>query len=99
MVRALSFHTSTGSSIRLLLLRSDPQHPAELDPELWRTPTRALHPYIRWWWPGSAVTGEQLHTELRSIRDAGFAGVEIQTLTIGLSHRHLLNLQITGDFL
>lgn len=56
---------------------------------LWSNPPRALHPYIRWWWPGNAVQSPELRRELRSMHQAGFGGVEVQTLTIGLSQQHL----------
>jgi len=59
------------------------------DWSLWQSPPRALHPYIRWWWPGNAVQAQELRAELHSMHAAGFGGVEIQTLTIGLSQRHL----------
>ena len=55
----------------------------------WQNPPRSMHPYIRWWWPGNAVQAGQLRAELRSMYAAGFGGVEIQTLTIGLSQEHL----------
>jgi hypothetical protein len=44
---------------------------------------------MRWWWPGNAVEREELRDELRSLYEAGYGGVEIQTLTIGLSQAHL----------
>jgi len=56
----------------------------------WQDPPRSMHPYIRWWWPGNAVDADQLRAELQSIYDAGFGGVELQTLTIGLPYRHLV---------
>lgn len=55
----------------------------------WQHPPRAMHPYVRWWWPGNAVEADELRAELKSIHDAGFGGVELQTLTIGMRSRHL----------
>jgi hypothetical protein len=55
----------------------------------WRNPPRAMHPQIRWWWPGNAVTRGELLAELNSIYQAGFGSVELQTLTIGLTEGHL----------
>lgn len=55
----------------------------------WQDPPRSMHPYIRWWWPGNAVDTDQLRAELQSLYDAGYGGVELQTLTIGLPYSHL----------
>ena len=55
----------------------------------WQDPPRSMHPYIRWWWPGNAVEADELRAELQSIYDAGYGGVELQTLTIGLPVNHL----------
>lgn len=86
--------------IRLLLLQrsaSDVISPADAiadsssrwDWAQWRNPPRQLHPMIRWWWPGNAVESDELRRELLSLYEAGFGGVEIQTLTIGMSQTHL----------
>lgn len=42
-------------------------------------------PYTRWWWPGNDVTKEELRREVRLFTKNGFAGVEIQPLTVGLN--------------
>ena len=55
----------------------------------WRDPSRQMHPMMRWWWPGNAVEREELRRELLSLHEAGYGGVEIQTLTIGMSQTHL----------
>ena len=85
--------------IRLLLLQqaavdnspgdsvADPAD--DWDWTLWRDPPRQMHPMMRWWWPGNAVASEELRHELLSLYEAGYGGVEIQTLTIGLSQSHL----------
>ena len=56
---------------------------------MWNDPNREYFPIIRWWWPGNAVNKDQLEKELNIFKAAGFSGVEIQTLTIGLSNAHL----------
>ncbi len=75
--------------IRLLLVDRSGQGSGDLNQAGWDTPARHFHPYIRWWWPGNAVDAVQLEAELKSMQKAGFGGVEIQTLTIGLTHQHL----------
>lgn len=85
--------------VRLLLLQdvAGEQSPANAgtapdsvwDWEQWQNPPVQLRPMMRWWWPGNAVETAELLRELRSLYDAGYGGVEIQTLTIGLSQQHL----------
>ena len=38
-------------------------------------------PRLRWWWPGDAVTDEELRREIKLMADTGFAGAEIQSFT------------------
>ncbi|MCB1615106.1 MAG: hypothetical protein KDI30_03735 [Pseudomonadales bacterium] len=57
---------------------------ADWNEEDWYDPPIAFRPYIRWWWPGNKVDREELLKELRVLHEAGFGGVEIQTLTIGM---------------
>jgi len=33
---------------------------------------------VRWWWFGPSVTKPELERELRSMKDAGIGGVEVQ---------------------
>ena len=61
------------------------------DEALWRDPPRGYHPYIRWWWPGGAVETEQLREEVLLLYEAGFGGLEIQTLLFGLSPAEVAN--------
>ena len=89
---------------RLVLLHASARNPAaaegNLQPETapaagwswqqWQNPSRDMYPYIRWWWPGNAVKTDQLRRELSSLHAAGYGGVELQTLSIGLSQRHLV---------
>ncbi|HKF50619.1 MAG TPA: glycosyl hydrolase [Terracidiphilus sp.] len=41
-------------------------------------PPDDARPLMRWWWFGPAVTKPELEKELRTMRDAGIGGVEIQ---------------------
>ena len=86
---------------RLLLMHSTPrtlpakgaQPPATAalwSWQKWQDPSRDMYPHIRWWWPGNAVQKEELQRELRSLHEAGYGGVELQTLSIGLSQQHLV---------
>jgi len=77
---------------RILRLRTLDASAADAGPwqaGTWRSPPRELHPWVRWWWPGNAVDPEELRRELRSLHAAGFGGVELQTLTLGLSRAEL----------
>lgn len=41
-------------------------------------PTGASRPWVRWWWPGGAVSDPELRREIAQLRTAGFGGGEIQ---------------------
>lgn len=45
--------------------------------EIFRNPDFTFHPFVRWWWNGNKVEAEELKRELRLLKDAGIAGVEI----------------------
>ena len=90
---------------RLVLLHASPRNlsaaEGNLQPETapaaswswqqWQNPSRDMYPFIRWWWPGNAVETDQLRRELSSLHAAGYGGVELQTLSIGLSQQHLVD--------
>lgn len=59
------------------------------NPAQWQNPSLEFRPYIRWWWPGNAVEAHELRRELRSLHAAGFGGVELQTLTLGITYPDL----------
>jgi hypothetical protein len=41
-------------------------------------PPMAARTMVRWWWPGGDVTDEEISRELRTMKEAGIGGVEIQ---------------------
>ena len=45
------------------------------------TPPLEARPRFRWWWPGDAVTDEELRREVKLMGDTGFAGAEIASFT------------------
>jgi len=45
------------------------------------TPPVEARPRFRWWWPGDAVTDEELRREVKLMGDTGFAGAEIASFT------------------
>ena len=49
------------------------------------TAPREFGPFTRWWWPGNDVNSEELQREIKMFADNGFAGVEVQPLTVGLN--------------
>ncbi|GLV26836.1 glycosyl hydrolase [Sphingobium sp. Cam5-1] len=46
-----------------------------------QSPPVDARPRLRWWWPGDAVTDQELQRELKLMADTGFAGAEIQSFT------------------
>jgi hypothetical protein len=50
----------------------------------WREPAKPMRPLARWWWPGGSVDAEVLDRELGRIEAAGFSGVEVQPLLLGI---------------
>lgn len=55
------------------------------DVAAFKNASRKFGPFTRWWWPGNDVTSEELQREIRMFADNGFAGVEIQPLTVGIN--------------
>ncbi|HUQ12358.1 MAG TPA: glycosyl hydrolase [Steroidobacteraceae bacterium] len=53
---------------------SPPNEPAA---SAWPTVTQTAKPWMRWWWPGSAVEPAQLTRTLEEFAKAGIGGVEI----------------------
>jgi hypothetical protein len=55
--------------------------PAASVPDLGRqfaNPPDDARPMVRWWWFGPAVTHDELERELRTMKQGGFGGVEVQ---------------------
>ncbi len=46
-------------------------------------------PMARWWWPGGSVREETMVEQLALIQKAGFGGVEVQPLLLGLGEADL----------
>ena len=44
-------------------------------------PSAEAKPRFRWWWPGAAVSDEELRREVKLMADNGFAGGEIQAMS------------------
>ncbi len=47
-------------------------------------PSQEFGPMARWWWAGNDVTKPELQREINVFADNAFAGVEIQTLYLGV---------------
>jgi len=65
----------------------------------WQDPPPEARPVARWWWPGGSVEPEGLRQQLASIKSAGFGGVELQPLLLGLGDADLAadpNLRSVG---
>ncbi|MEE3326668.1 MAG: glycosyl hydrolase, partial [Myxococcota bacterium] len=55
----------------------------------WENPPMEVRPMARWWWPGGSVQTEKLAEQIALIKEAGFGGVEIQPLLLGLGETDL----------
>ena len=55
----------------------------------WRDPPMEARPMARWWWPGGSVREEAMVEQLALIQRAGFGGVEVQPLLLGLGKADL----------
>ena len=47
---------------------------------VFKAPPKEARARVRWWWPGDAVTDEELKRSIAQLDDAGFGGAEIQSL-------------------
>ena len=45
-------------------------------------PSLEFAPFARWWWPGNAVTKEELKKEINLFADNDFGGVEFQPMNL-----------------
>jgi len=45
------------------------------------TPPKDVRPHVRWWWPGAAVSDEELRREIALLDENGFKGAEIMSAT------------------
>ena len=56
----------------------------------WINPDKKFFPILRWWWPGNAVEKAQIQKELKKFKQAKFSSIELQTLTIGMPKKYLI---------
>ena len=47
---------------------------------LWDQPARSHKPHTRWWWPGNALSREDITRQLEGMAGQGIGGVEIMSL-------------------
>ena len=59
--------------------------PSAIDWRQLDDPDVAYFPWARWWWPGADVEPSAIASQLATIREAGFGGVEIQAFKVGMS--------------
>jgi hypothetical protein len=73
-------------ALGLVAACTGPAPPADaLDLAAFVDPPTAFGPHVRWWWPGGAVDEATIAREVGRLADAGFGGIEQQTLVFGLS--------------
>lgn len=53
--------------------------------QAFRSPGKAMRPWVRWWWPGGAVRKEELAGEVATFDASMFAGGEIQPFDAGIA--------------
>ncbi|WP_435354851.1 glycosyl hydrolase [Emticicia sp. SJ17W-69] len=56
----------------------------DFDATKFKNPSQSFGPMARWWWPGNDVNKAELQREINVFADNDFAGVEIQTLYLGI---------------
>ncbi|MEA5460940.1 glycosyl hydrolase [Arcicella sp. LKC2W] len=54
------------------------------NPTTFKKPSQNFGPMARWWWSGNDVNVPELQREINLFADNAFAGVEIQTLKLGM---------------
>lgn len=57
------------------------------NPALFQKPAPSFGPLARWWWPGNDVNKAELKREINLFADHGFAGVEVQPLSLAIPSR------------
>jgi hypothetical protein len=62
------------SSLRSALAPQDDIYSIFLDPE------NRYRPFVRWWWNGDRLSGDEILRELDVLKDAGIGGVEINPI-------------------
>ena len=70
-----------------------------LPEDAWQNPPLNVRPIARWWWPGGSVEPGPLRQHAEQIARAGFGGVEVQPLLLGLGADDLsadANLRTVG---
>lgn len=63
---------------------SNAARPANAFHQFFSHPPDQAKPWVRWWWPGGAVNGEELRREIKVLKLAGFGGAEIQAFNPGI---------------
>ncbi len=58
--------------------------PYDFNAAKFKTPAQEFGPMARWWWPGNDVNKTEFKREINLFADNAFAGVEIQTLYLGI---------------
>lgn len=70
-----------GGACSVALVLSGVPAVAQTLEQRFEAPARESRPRLRWWWPGAAVTDDELRREIALIDESGFAGAEIQSLS------------------
>ena len=78
------------AKILILSLRADLSNDNCFQVNEWINPNDRYFPILRWWWPGNAVEKSQIQTELKKFKQAKFSSIELQTLTIGMPKKYLM---------
>ncbi|MES2794885.1 MAG: glycosyl hydrolase [Bacteroidota bacterium] len=56
----------------------------DFEVQKFKNPAQNFGPMARWWWPGNDVNKTELQREINVFADNAFAGVELQTLYLGI---------------
>ena len=65
----------------------------------WPEPDQTARPWIRWWWPGNALTPEDVRKDLNAMADAGIGGVEITPIYGSRDGRRESRAYLSPDYM
>ena len=91
LILSFSLAHEVGSEVEKPVSLASPA-PADSGPipvSAWLDPPMEARPMGRWWWPGGSVQESVMVEQLALIEKAGFGGVEVQPLLLGLGETDL----------
>lgn len=69
----------------IIIISACSQHPGSASDDLFAgfaTPPADSRPFVRWWWNGNCIEGDEIKRELDILKAAGIGGVEINPIAM-----------------